>query len=67
MYDFNLVQVLVQYLLLQSLLEVTTPLEKLEDFKFNVYAKKEYSKLFLTVLFSLSYFIQFSFVTSWFC
>ena len=55
---FNLVQVLVQDLLLQSLLKV------LEDFRRCyiqcIYIKKEKIKLFITDLFSLSYFMLFS-------
>ena len=62
---FNLVQVLVQGLLLKSLLKV------LEVFRRCyiqcIYIKKEKIKLFITDLFSLSYFMLFSFVIFWFC
>ena len=66
--DFSLVQVLVQYLLLKSLLKVMTSLEDVTRCYVQcIYIKKEKIKLFLTGLFSLSRFIKFSFVTSWFC
>ena len=61
--DFNLAQVLVQDLLLQSLLKVTTPLKDVGCYAQCIYNKKEKIKLILTGLFSLSHFIQFSFVT----
>ena len=66
--DFNLVQVLVQYLLLQSLLKIATSSEDVRRCYVQcIYLKKEKIKLFLTGLFSLSHYIQFSFVTFWFC
>ena len=65
---FNLVQVLVQDLLLQGLLKVTISLEDVRRcYVQYVYIKKEKSKMFLTGLFLLSHFIQFNFVTFWFC
>ena len=56
----TLVLVLVQDLLLQSFLKVTT---LLEDIMFDIFIKKEKIYLFLTDLISLSHFMQFSFVT----
>ena len=65
---FNLLQVLAIDLVLQSLLKVATPLEDVRSCYVQcIYIKKEGIKLFLTDLFSLSYFTQFSFVTFWFC
>ena len=61
---FCLVHVLVQDLLLQSLLKVMTPFEVVERCSVQcIYIRKEKIKLFLTGLFSLSHFQQFSFVT----
>ena len=66
--NFNLVKLLVQDLLLQSLLKVTTPLKNIRKcFAQYIYIKIEKIKLFLISFFSLSHFIQFSFVTFWFC
>ena len=60
----DLVQVLVQNLLLQR----TTTSEDVRICRVQcIYIKNEKIKLFLTGLFSLSHFIQFSFVTLWFC
>ena len=60
---FNLALILVQDLLLQSLLKVTTPLEDVRVM-FNVFIlKKKWFKHFLIDLFSLLHFMQFSFVT----
>ena len=67
--DFILVQLLVQDLLLQSLLKVTTPLDDARKcFVQCIYIKKEKVKLFLTGLCSLSHFTKFSFIftTFWF-
>ena len=64
--DFNLVQVLVQYLLLQSLLKIATSSEDVRRCYVQC-TRKEKIKRFLTGLFSLSHYIQFSFVTFWFC
>ena len=66
--DFNLVQIRVQGLLLQSLLKVTTILEDVTKCYIQcIYVKKEKIKVFLTGLFSSSHFIQFTFVTYLFC
>ena len=66
--DFNLVQIRVQGLLLQSLLKVTTTLEDVTKCYIQcIYVKKEKIKVFLTGLFSSSHFIQFTFVTYLFC
>ena len=66
--DFNLAQILVQHLLLQSLLKVTILLKDVRRCYVQcIYIKKEKIKLFLTFLFSLSHFIQFSFAKFYFC
>ena len=65
--DFNLVKLLVQDLLLQSLLKVKTVLEDIRRCSVQcVYIKIEKIKLFLNSFFPLSCFMQFSFVTFWF-
>ena len=66
--DFKLVQLLVQDLLSQSFLKVTTCLEHARRcYVESILLKWKHLKLFLTGLFSLKHFIQFSFVTFWFC
>ena len=68
--DFSLVQILVQGLLLQSLVKLTTSLDDVRKcFVQCISIKKEKIKLFLTDLCSLSHFItcSFIFMTSWFC
>ena len=56
--NFNFVKLLVQDLLLQSLLKVTTLLEDIRRCSTQfVYIKIEKIKLFLTSLFPLSYFM----------
>ena len=68
--DFSLEQILVQDLLLQSFLKVTTSLDDARKcFAQCISIEKEKIKLFLTGLCSLSHFItcSFIFMTSWFC
>ena len=65
---FSLVHALVQDLLLQSLRKVMAHFEDVERCSVQcIYIRKEKIKHFLTGLFSLSHFLQFSFVRFWFC